>query len=90
VGLRRISTSTAVGVGEFPHVIPITINNPSGVILANFPSETEPAHLPSKGDELCYVDASGNAKQGKVERRIFYFATPVSTYQVIFVVSLTG
>lgn len=68
----------------------ITINNPSGVTLANFPSETEPAHLPSKGDELCYVDANGNAKQGKVERRIFSFATPVSTYQVILVVSLTG
>jgi hypothetical protein len=34
-----------------------------------------------RGDELRYVDESGNAKQGKVERRIFNFATPVSTSQ---------
>jgi hypothetical protein len=67
----------------------ITINNSSGVTLANFPSETEPAQLPLRGDELRYVDESGNAKQGKVERRIFNFATPVSTSQVILVVSFT-
>jgi hypothetical protein len=67
----------------------ITIHNQSGVAQASIQSESIPQHLPQPGDDIKYVDESGNIRQGTITKRTFNYALPAANRQLILVINPT-
>jgi hypothetical protein len=68
---KAVARREVAGVLDCRDTFLNTIHHQSGVTQASIQSESIPQHLPQPGDDIKYVDESGNIRQGTITKRTF-------------------